>query len=308
MQIKENVSLGSLSSYKIGGPARYFFTARNESDLKLILREVRNRKLPVLILGGATNLLIPDKGFDGLVIHCKFNDLRRKGNTIVCGAGVPMAKLIRFAAKEGLSGLEWAGGLPGTFGGAVRGNAGCFGGEIKDNIRSVRSMDAKTYKMVNRLRSRCRFSYRNSIFKQKQGGEIILSAVINLKKGDPRDIRRGFMEKIRYRQDKHPMEYPNIGSIFKNIPLSEVPKRWLGELGQNPKMDPFPVIPAARVIARAGLKGKKRGGAMISTKHTNFIINVKNAKAEDVLFLINLVQRTVRKKFGIQMEPEVQIL
>lgn len=305
---KENVPLSEYSHYKIGGPARYFFTARNEAGLKRALQEAHKRGLQVFFLGGATNLLIPDAGFNGLVIRCAFMGLSRKGNTIICGAGVSVAKLISFSIKEGLSGLEWAGGLPGTVGGAIRGNAGAFAGEIKDSIKSVRSMDSKTFRIISRSRPACRFDYRFSIFKEKNGGEVVLSTVFALKKGKPTTIRRGAAEKMRYRKERHPMEYPNIGSIFKNIPVAEVPRNRRKELAHDPKMDPFPVVPAARLISMAGLKGKRHGGAMISTKHPNFIVNTGGAKAADVRFLIELVKRTIKKKFGIAMEPEVQIL
>jgi UDP-N-acetylmuramate dehydrogenase len=305
---KENVSLSEYSNYKIGGPARYFFTARNEDGLKKALMEAQNRKLKIFFLGGATNLLIPDKGFNGLVVRCAFNELKRSDNDIHVGAGVSMAKLIRFAAKENLAGLEWAGGLPGTVGGAIRGNAGCFGGETKDSIRSVRSMDAKTFHVLNRSRVGCRFGYRSSVYKERQGDEVVLSAVFRLKKGKYADIWQIAKKNMDWRKERHPLQYPNIGSIFKNIPVAGVPKRWQKELAQNPKMDPFPVVPAARIIARAGLTGKKHGGAMISVKHTNFIVNVRRAKSSDVLYLIKFVQRTIKKRYGIAMEPEVQIL
>lgn len=305
---KENVPLSEYSNYKIGGPARYFFTARNEAGLACALADAKARQLKVFFLGGGTNLLIPDKGFNGLVVLCAFNGLERRGNEIHVGAGVSMAKLIRFAAKEDLAGLEWAGGLPGAVGGAIRGNAGCFGGETKDSIRSVRSMDAKTFRVLVRSRRLCRFGYRSSIYKKKQGGEVVLAAVFALKKGKRRAIWEVAQKNMAWRQERHPLQYPNIGSIFKNIPVKNVPKRWRQELAQNPKMDPFPVVPAARLIARAGLTGKRRGGAMISEKHTNFIVNVRHAKAADVLYLVKLIQRTIKKKYGIEMEPEVQIL
>lgn len=305
---KENVPLREYSNYKIGGPARYFFTARDEAGLKKALAEAGRRKLKVFFLGGATNLLIPDAGFDGLVIRCAFNKLRREGRSIICGAGVSMTKLIAFSAKEGLSGLEWAGGLPGTLGGAIRGNAGAFAGEIKDSVKSVRSMNAKTFRIISRARSSCRFAYRSSIFKELQGGEVVLSATLALKKGQPAAIRRGAAEKVRHRLERHPMEYPNIGSIFKNIPVASIPKARRKELAYNPKLDPVPVVPAARLISMAGLKGTRRGGAMISLKHPNFIVNTGGAKAVDVLFLVQLVKRTIKRKFGVTMHPEVQIL
>lgn len=305
---RENVLLSAYSNYKIGGPARYFFTARDEAGLRWALKEAHRRGSDIFLLGGATNLLIPDAGFDGLVIQCAFTQLSRRGNMITVGAGVPVKDLLNFCVREGLSGLEWAGGLPGLVGGAVRGNAGAFKGETKDSIRSVRSMDTRTLKIITRGRAACRFAYRSSVYKEKNGGEAIIAATFALKKGDPKAIRKGTREKMQYRRERHPLEYPNIGSIFKNVPVPKVPKARRTQLAYNPKLDPFPVVPSARLIGLAGLKGKKKGGAMISTKHTNFIVNVRGAKASDVMFLIDLVKRTIKKKFGIAMEPEVQIL
>ena len=219
-----------------------------------------------------------------------------------------MAKLVKFAAKENLAGLEWAGGLPGTVGGAVRGNAGCFGGETKDSIYSVRSMNIKTARVIDRPRRLCRFGYRMSVYKEKQGGEVVLSAVFALKKGEYKSVWEAAKKNMAWRKERHPLQYPNIGSIFKNVPVKDIPKRWQKELAQDPKMDPFPVVPAARLIARTELKGKRHGGAMISEKHTNFIVNVRRAKATDVIYLIKFVQRAIKRKYGIEIEPEVQIL
>jgi len=307
-RFQENVPLSEHSNYKIGGPARYFFTARTEASLKSALTEAKRRKLPVFLIGGATNLLFPDKGFNGLVIKCAFGGLERRGNRIHIGAGVSMTKLIRFAAQNNLAGLEWAGGLPGTIGGAIRGNAGCFGGETKDSIVEVRGIDTRTLQVITRPRQGCRFAYRSSIYKEKQGREVVLAAVFALKKGRKDAIWRVAKKNIDWRKERHPLEYPNIGSIFKNVPVQNVPHRWQKDLAANPKMDPFPVVPAARLIARANMKGKRRGGAMISLKHTNFIVNVRKAKAADVKYLVKFVQRTIKRKFGIELEPEVQIL
>jgi UDP-N-acetylmuramate dehydrogenase len=276
--------------------------------MKWALREAARRTLDVFILGGATNLLIPDAGFDGLVIRCALKQLSRKGTTITVGAGVSVKDLLNFSVRERLSGLEWAGGLPGTVGGAVRGNAGAFQGETKDSVKSVRSMDTRTLKIITRGRAACRFAYRSSVYKEKDGAEVILAVTLALKKGDPKAIRKGIQEKIRHRRERHPLEYPNIGSIFKNVPVTKVPRSRRKQLAYNPKMDPFPVVPSARLISLAGLKGRRQGGAMISIKHTNFIVNARRAKARDVRKLITLVQRTIKNKFGIAMEPEVQIL
>lgn len=322
LQFKDNIRLSTLSHYKIGGPARYFFAAKNEKELIWAVKEAKAKKLPIFVLAGATNILIGDEGFSGLVLRPDIKFLKAKGNMITVGAGTSMEELLDFAAKKSLSGLEWAGGLPGTVGGAIRGNAGCFGGEIKDVIRSVRSLNVKTLKIIERSAAECRFHYRDSVFKKKNGSEIILSATLVLGKGNKKDIVRSTKEKIEYRFTHHPLEYPNLGSTFKNVPLAAVhPKgsaNYKVAVKNNKltfqgamfsvKTDPMPVISAARLIAETGLRGVSAGGAMISPKHPNFIVNVLDANAADVKGLIALAKAEVAKKFGVTLEEEVQII
>ena len=321
-QFKENVPLSKFSHYKIGGPARFFFEAKSAGEVRWAIKEAKKRKLPVFVLGGGTNLLISDNGFDGLVLRVDIRDVKAKGNTVTVGAGASMAALLKFSVAHSLAGLEWAGGLPGTVGGAVRGNAGCFGGEIKDNVATVRSFDIKTGKIVTRTARACAFAYRHSIFKKKNGAEIILSATFALRKGNKKEIAKVIKERIAYRNTHHPMEHPNVGSIFKNIPLHVVHKeggvKYKNALRDfalvlrgsrfSVKTDPFPVISAAKLISESGLRGVSAGGAMISPKHPNFIVNVLGAGSVDVQCLIVLAKAEVRKKFGVALEEEIQLL
>ncbi len=330
MEFKENISLAKYSNYKIGGPARYFFEAKSEREMMWALKEAKRRNIPVLVIAGGTNLLIGDEGFEGLVLRPMIATLRVRGGarkpTVEVGAGVSVAELLKFATKRSLSGLEWAGGLPGTVGGAVRGNAGCFGGEIKDRIVQVRSVDVRTMKIVKRNAKQCGFRYRDSIFKRNEkrngGGEVVLGVTLRLEKGDARAIARGVREKIEYRRVHQPLEYPNIGSMFKNVPLAALyPKSGqkyrmavaAGEISHrgtrfSVKTDPFPVIAAAKLISESGLRGVSMGGAMISPKHPNFIVNALGASSWDVAVLILLIKEVVHRKFGIRLEEEVQIV
>ncbi|MFA6354257.1 MAG: UDP-N-acetylmuramate dehydrogenase [Candidatus Paceibacterota bacterium] len=306
--MKKDILLSEFSNYKIGGPASYFFAAKNDGEIIEAVKWAKDKKLPIFILGGGTNLLISDSGFDGLVLKPDINFLEVSGNKITAGAGVLMADLLKFCIKNNLSGLEWAGGLPGTLGGAVRGNAGAFGGEVKDSIESVKSFNTKDQKIINRKNSGCRFGYRSSIIKEKNGAEIVLSATLKLQKGDSGKIKSAIAEKIDYRKERHPLEYPNIGSIFKNIELKSFSPSLRKNLASMVKTDPIPVVPVAFLISEAGLKGISFGGAMISPKHPNFIVNVLEAKAIDVLSLINLVKLEIKKKYKVDLEEEVQIV
>ncbi|MDO8467301.1 MAG: UDP-N-acetylmuramate dehydrogenase [bacterium] len=307
MQFQENVSLKEYSNYKIGGPARYFFAPKTVDELTEAVKKARVEKLKIFILGGGTNLIINDAGFEGLVIKPEIGGLRREGNLILAGAGVLMADLLNFAIENSLSGFEWAGGLPGTVGGAVRGNAGAFGGETKDNIKEVVSLDIRDAEpnLTKRNREACQFGYRNSVFKINDGHEIVLEAEFELTPGDSAEIKKLIDEKIKYRQDRQPLEYPNIGSIFKNVDVHKASAEVVEACKAVIKTDPFPVIPTAHLINEAGLKNQQIGQAMVSPKHPNFIINLGGATAEDVKALIKVVKSTVKEKFGVDLEEEV---
>lgn len=330
---QNQVNLSRYSNYKIGGSAEHFYAADKTEKIILAVERAKQLKLPIFILGGGTNLLISDEGFSGLVLKPEINLLKAYGTVIRVGAGVSISELSNFVIARGLSGLEWAGGLPGTLGGAVRGNAGAFGGEIKNSIKEVLSVDifgnpsASGPKIIRRNNKQCRFGYRDSIFKQLNGKEIILEATLAFKKGDKKEIRFAIEEKIKYRQEKQPLDYPNIGSIFKNISIARIVADLNADVSQinkdiirvNPrrnqrvsafnapvKIDPFPVVPAAHFIHQVGLKGVSFGGAMISPKHPNFIVNALNAKATDVKALIRLAKASVKTKFGVELEEEIQ--
>lgn len=304
---EENVILNRYSNYKIGGRARYFYIARSIEDLERAIGEARRIKAPIFILGGGTNLLISDEGFAGLVLKQNVQTLEAEGEQVRVGAGVLMSELLNFAAERGLAGLEWAGGLPGTVGGAIRGNAGAFGGETKDIVAEITSLDVSGSqpKLIRRANPEARFGYRTSIYKQEDGKEIIVEATFNLKKGDAGIIRAGMDDKIRYRLERHPLDYPNIGSTFKNVDLKLAPEKVRLEVAHAVKKDPFPLIPTAYLLSEAGLKGVSYGGAMFSPKHPNFIVNVMEARATDVKKLIDLAKATVSEKFEIELEEEI---
>ncbi len=309
---RRNVSLAKYSNYKIGGPARYFFEVTRADDIVPVIRKwntlAKKKGIDpsrIFILGGGTNILIGDKGFDGLVVRLNVRFIKRKGVTVEAGAGTPMSNLLSFAAREGLRGLEWAGGLPGTVGGALRGNAGAFGGEMKDVVKSVESVNRDTSRKMVRSRAACRFGYRTNIFKTSARNEIIVRAAFALKKGNKKKIRMAIREKIAYRKARHPLEYPNIGSIFKNVPVGRIARKYRIRAAHVIKNDPFPIVPTGFLIEQAGLKGTTRGGAMISTRHSNFIVNTGRARARHVEELIALVKKELKKKFGVIAEEEI---
>ena len=249
-----------------------------------------------------------DKGLDGVVLKNEIDTFEiLDNNQLRVGAGVPIERILMCSIEEGLSGLEWAGGLPGTLGGAIRGNAGAFKGETKDSIIEVTSLriGSESPEIIHRNNKECRFGYRSSIFKTDCPDEIILEATLQLMPGDRNEIRKVIEEKINYRKERHPIEHPNIGSIFKNVDCKDVPQELRETFAKAVKQDPFPVVPTAFLISEAGLKGMRHGGAMISPKHPNFIVNVGDATAADVKALILLVKKTIKAKFHIDLEEEI---
>lgn len=304
-------SLAHASNYKIGGPAEYFIEVESEREIREALAAYARRD--IFILGAGTNVLVHDRGYQGVVLAPRLRKLNRRGNRVYAQAGVTMSALLEFCVTHSLAGLEWAGGLPGTVGGAVRGNAGCFGGEIKDGIECVESISLRTGKSVVRSRAQCAFGYRSSIFKTRASREVITGAWFSLVPGHAGALKKAIAEKVEYRRVRHPMEYPNIGSIFKNVPLP----RFFKEFGVKKsevvktlpvKNDPFPIIPATYLLAHAQLQGTTKGGAMISPKHPNFIVNVRNAKSSDVEHLIHHARTQVKKVFNVTLEEEIQRL
>ncbi len=285
MKFKKNVLLKNYTTFKIGGPAEYFFVAKTEKDLINAVSKAKRQKLSFFVLGRGSNLLIPDKGLKGLVIKIDIQTFKKKDNEIIVGAGFNLAELVNKTADLELSGLEWSVGIPGTIGGAIYGNAGSFEMSMKNIIKEVNIFDVKKGQIINLKNKDCKFSYRGSIFKKKNN-LIIVSTVLKLKKKLKNKIKNKIKDYIIYKKTVQPLNYPSAGSIFKN------PKGFI----------------AGKLIEECGLKGKLIGGAKISDKHANFIVNFKNAKEKDVKKLISLVKKTVKSKFKINLEEEIIIL
>jgi len=310
---KQNVPLKNYSRYGIGGPAAYSLEVATKEELlnglkdwKKISAGFPQKRKQIYVLGDGTNILISEKGFEGLVIHNLIGGIEKKGEDVVVGSGVLLSGVLDFCIANSLTGLEWAGGLPGTIGGATRGNAGAFGGETKDSVKEVISLNVDTLEEKTRDKWECTFAYRYSLFKTEETkNEMILSIVLSLKKGQQVEIRKSIQEKIDYRNEKHPMEFPSIGSTFKNVKVDKIPEKWKEALMPSVKIDPFPVVPAAKFLVLAGVKGKKIGNAQISKKHPNFIVNLGDAKSKDVKALINFAKDAVKRQFGVTLEEEI---
>lgn len=300
--VKENVSLSKHTTFKIGGPAKYFYEAKSEKNIINAVRAARQLRLPFFILGRGSNLLVADKGYDGLVIKMRNEKIRIKGSTIFVEAGMGLNELISCSFKKGLTGMEWASGIPGTLGGAICGNAGAFGFSISDSIKKVRVLDVSGVEMKTRefKNSDCGFDYRNSIFKKNQK-LLILSAELKLEKGIKKEIGKIIKNNFKKRKKNQPNE-SSAGSVFKNQKSKIKNKKIFKENSEKS------AIPTAVLIEKCGLKGKKIGDAQVSKVHANFIVNLGKAKSSDVKKLIDLIKEKIKNKLKIKLEEEIKYI
>lgn len=305
--LQENISLAKYTTFKVGGSAKYFAVCENVNEVRDAISWANEKNLPIFVLADGSNVIASEKGFGGLVLRIAINYVSHEGNILDAGSAASMEELVNTSVDNGFSGIEWAGGLPGSFGGAIRGNAGAFGGEMKDVIKEVVSISLKNGKEITRDNKECGFEYRGSVYKEHPQ-EVIIYAKLDLKKGDKNKLREIADSRIKHRKEKHPLEFPNSGSIFKNTPVEKVPPDQLDQWKDNVKTDPFPVVPTAKIIADAGLQGMKVGGAEVSTKHSNYIVNTGNATGEDIQELINKIKTAIYEKYEIELEVEPELL
>jgi len=313
-EVKEGEVLASHTTYRIGGPADYFFEAQSSDDAVKALQAAKELNVPYYVLGGGSNILVSDDGFRGLIIKMVNRGIDIQDTKVTVEAGTPTALVALKTTDAGLTGLEWAIGLPGTFGGAIRGNAGMYDGETGSAIETVRCLRNGTVEELTR--EQCEFSYRNSVFKQ-QPDCVILSAVLNLETAAHPDAGKQRLQEILSRKkEQQPVEYATAGCIFKNWrPKSEedlVSIRRSLDLNPDEQIPVSPdgTVPAGWIIDRAQMKGTKVGGASISEKHANFFINQDGAKANDVIGLIAVVKTRIRNmtKSVIQLQEEIEYL
>ncbi|KPJ71606.1 hypothetical protein AMJ50_01180 [Parcubacteria bacterium DG_74_3] len=283
--IQKNVLLKNYTTFKIGGKTNYFYIAKSKKELIFAVKMAKKFRLSFFILGKGSKLLVSDEGFKGLVIKLEKVNCKLENEKIYAEAGVSLNRLVKMATENNLTGLEWAAGIPGTVGGAIRGNAGAFGSSIKDIVEKVEVYDVRNDKVKILKNKDCQFGYRESTFK-KNPHLIILSSQFHLKGGDKKKITEKIKENLNYRKQRQPLEFPSAGSVFKNPP------------GDS----------AGELIEKCGLRGKQIGKIKISEKHANFIINLGNGRAGDVKKLIELIKKEVKKKFAIELEEEIQYL
>ena len=288
---KENIyinePMSKHTSFKIGGPAECFIKIKTIEQLKDILKYAQKGKIPLTIIGNGSNLLVSDDGIKGIVLKIEIEkicqDIKNGIILLTVGSGIKLGALAQKCLKEEVAGFEFASGIPGTIGGAIRMNAGAHGSEMKDIVKTVTYMtrDGEIHTITN---EQAKFEYRKSLFSEKD--YIILEVELQLKTGKAEEIKEKMTEYATYRKEKQPIEYPSAGSTFKR--------------GTD--------FITAKLIDECGLKGYQIGGAQISEKHAGFIINKNNATAQDVINLMEYTKEQVYKKFGKKIEQEIEII
>jgi len=281
-EILINEPLAKYSTFKIGGPADIYIAPRDVDELLRLIQYLREEGIDFIILGNGSNVLISDEGFRGAVINLEagLNFIKIEGEYVVAGAGVKLAKFVDFCIENGFRGVEMMAGIPGTLGGAIVMNAGAYSAEISDHLVDVDVI--RDLNLVRLKKEECGFGYRTSNLTK----DVVIQARFKFPPGDIEEMKRRRREILIKRNQAQPVNFPNVGSIFKNPPGNY----------------------AGKLIEEAGLKGIQIGGAQISEKHANFIINKGNATASDVLELIKLAQRKVYEKFGVKLELEVRLI
>jgi len=309
-KVRLNEPLAKHTTFKIGGPASFFVTVTETEKLVELLQLLDGKGIGYFIHGGGSNTLASDNGFAGVVIDISTKQTEVEGDVFMAEAGCITAAVAQKSMSAGLTGFEWGVGVPGTIGGAVRGNAGAMGGDMKKDILKVDVyIDGEVVTMTN---EECQFGYRDSVF--KHDGGVILRVYLQLKKAEPdAELMKKAIEHLQYRNSTQPQGFASSGCIFKNPECGmqnvELLKKHFAE--DDEKIQQFKKvgkISAGWLIEQAGLKGIKRGNVEISDKHGNFMLNTGGASADDVLGLIEEVKQEVYTTFGIELEEEVSIL
>jgi len=308
-KIKQNINLAPFTTFKIGGPAKFFIEVNLKEELAEVYEWAKENKQEIFILGGGSNILINNKGVDGLVVKIDNNDIAVHGERLDCGAGASLTRTVSLAASSNLSGLEWAAGIPGaTIGGAVAGNAGAFGSSISGIIETVAVFNIKKKRLETFSNKDCRFNYRESIFKNNFI-YLIWQVVLKMRPGEEGEIEKLMAKYLEFRDNRQP-KLPSAGSVFKNLAVADLRKdnANLADLANNEGKIKNGMVGAAWLIEMAGLKGKTIGGAKVSLEHANFIINTGRATSTDVAMLISYIKQQIRNRFKVQLREEVRYL
>ncbi len=306
--VKENESMSAHTAFRIGGAARLFVTVASADEFVSAVKAAREFSIPFFVMGGGTNLLVSDDGFDGVIIQANMKDVAIDGERVMADAGAIAALIAKQTADAGLEGFAWAAGLPGTIGGAVYGNSGCFGGKMQDAVERVNAFRLRDSARITLANADCAFAYRESIFKHEP--HIILSATLRLAPALDAEANHQRLEEVmRLRREKQPQGAFSCGCVFKNYEFHDekdlaILRREMSEIPES--MLRAKTLGAGWLIDQAGMKGQRIGGMEVSDVHGNFFLNRGGGTASDVIMLISMVKRKVRDDLGIELQEEVQ--
>lgn len=308
LNFKLNYPLKNLTAMRVGGPAKFFFMARNEENLIRAIKWAEKNKASWQVVGEGSNLIPSDQGFNGLIIKNQIENFKKTGNKIYVGAGNGLLKFIRKINKLGLAGMEKMAGIPGTVGGAIYGCVGAYGQEIKNCLVRVRIYNGKITKWVPKNQSR--FSYRESIFKIEKNW-VILGAEFKLKEGNSAELINKSKEIIKLREEKYRPGLWCPGSFFKNIVVKDIKpaalrKTFLAKFAEDKIR--YGKVTAGYILELIGAKGMEYGGIKVAKHHGNLIYNSGKGKAAEVKKLAKILKIKVKRKFGLELEEEVQYL
>lgn len=308
LKIQKNIPLAPMTTFKIGGPAKFFVEITTKQELLDIFDWVKQNQEKFFILAGGSNVLVNSNGFDGLVIKMANNKIAVKGDRVECEAGAELSKVLRTSVLGGLSGLEWGAGIPGTIGGAVCGNAGAFGKSISDSVENVEIYNMKKGKFELLSRKDCNFDYRSSVFKNNKN-LLVWQIVLKLQKGNSGEMTELINRYIEHRVKTQP-KLPSAGCIFKNLNFDYL-KSVNAELAKEAEergVAKGGKVGAGWLISKLGLQGKKIGGTKISLEHANFVVNTGGATSDDVVIMTSYIKQQVRDNFKVQLQEEVVYL
>lgn len=298
------------TSFRVGGPARLYVTATSAERLIEIVRFAQEQQIPFAVYGGGSNILVADEGFEGVIIQTGMRDIQIDGTNVKAEAGAITGMVARKTVEHGLGGFEWAVGVPGTIGGAIYGNAGCYGGEMKDHVVTVEALRLSDFSLVTYSNQECVFGYRSSQFKKVP--HVILSTTMEVAQSTDIEASK---EKLQWvmneRKDKQPLGESSAGCAFKNWDYQN--EEQLAILKREIPEIPEAMLKAKRVSAgwlidQADMLGASIGDVAVSEKHGNFMVNKGKAKAADIVALISRVKMKVRDLYGIELEEEVQLI
>lgn len=299
-KVKLNESLAKHTTFKVGGQASFFVIVEEREKTIGLLNFLSGEGIEYFILGGGSNLLLPDREFDGVVVQVKSKKLKVESDEIVVEAGAQLGELLALTLKNNLTGMEWAAGVPGTIGGAVRGNAGAFGSDIGSNVSRVEVW--RDGEAIVLTKKECNFAYRSSGL--KDDGSVILRVWFKFPVGDRQEIMAKVQKNLQARQGKFP-QFPSAGCFFKNVKLD----KWPGKKDDLPPLFlERGTVPSGWLVEQAGCGGLVSGGAKVDAGHCNFVININNATQADILKLVETVKEKVYNKFGVELEQEVEVV